>query len=88
MVEAADAIHDDLDARYQAYAEAEAYMIQHAICIPNYYDVGWCLSKINLYSQRNAMFGCQNNKMKNWETSVDGYTTEEMEAFKQAYLAE
>ncbi len=34
------------------------------------------------------MFGCQNNKMKNWETSVDGYTTEEMEAFKQAYLAE
>ena len=88
MVNAADQIHDDLDARYQAYAEAEAYLIEHAIVVPTYYDIGWCLSKINLYSQRNAMFGCQNNKMKNWETSVDGYTTEEMEAFKQAYLAE
>ena len=87
MVDAADSIHEDLDARYQAYAEAEAYLIQHAIVVPTYYDVGWCLSKINLYSQCNAMFGCQNNKMKNWETSVDGYTTEEMEQFKADFLA-
>ena len=87
MVNAADSIHEDLDARYQAYAEAEAYLIQHAIVVPTYYDVGWCLSKINLYSQCNAMFGCQNNKMKNWETSVDGYTTEEMEQFKADFLA-
>ena len=34
------------------------------------------------------MFGCQNGKMKNWETAADGYTTEEMTALKEAFLAE
>ena len=32
------------------------------------------------YSRMNAIFGCQNDKMKNWETNVNGYTTEEMAA--------
>ena len=85
MVADADAIHDDLDARYEAFAKAEAYLIQHALTIPNYYNVGWMLTKINPYSKMKAMFGIQNNKMKNWETSMDGYTSEEMEAFKEAY---
>ena len=88
LVNEADQIHDDLDARYKAYAKAEAYLIEHAIVVPTYYDVGWCLSKINLYTQRNAMFGCQNGKMKNWETAADGYTTEEMNSLKEAFLAE
>ena len=85
LVEAADAINDDLDARYEAFAKAEAYLIQHALTIPNYYNVGWILTKINPYSKMKAMYGIQNNKMKNWETSMDGYTSEEMEAFKEAY---
>ncbi len=85
LVADADAIHDDLDARYEAFAKAEAYLIQHALTIPNYYNVGWMLTKINPYSKMKAMFGIQNNKMKNWETSMDGYTSEEMEAFKEAY---
>ena len=88
LVNEADQIHDDMDARYKAYAKAEAYLIEHAIVVPTYYDVGWCLSKINLYTQRNAMFGCQNGKMKNWETAADGYTTEEMNSLKEAFLAE
>ena len=87
MVDAANQICDDLDARYQAYAEAEAYMIQHALTIPNYYNVGWCLTKINPYSKMNAMFGSQNEKMKNWETNVNGYTTEEMDAIAAEYNA-
>ena len=87
MVEAANEINDDLDARYQAFAEAEAYMIGHALCFPHYYDVGWCLTKINPYSKVNAMFGCVNGKMKNWETNANGYTTEEMEAIAAAYKA-
>ncbi len=80
MVDAANQICDDLDARYQAYAKAEAYMIQHALTIPNYYNIGWCLTKINPYSKMKAMFGIQNEKMKNWETNVNGYTAEEMAA--------
>ena len=88
LIEEADAIVDDTDARYEAFAEAEAYMIQHALVIPQYYGTGWVLTKINPYSKMNAVFGCQNDKMKNWETNADGYTTEEMEAIKAAYEAE
>ena len=77
MVEEANKIYDDLDARYAAYAKAEAYMIQHGLVIPAYYNVPWCLTKINVYSKMNAMFGIQNNKMKNWETNVNGYTSED-----------
>ena len=86
MVQEADAICDDPDARYDAYAKAEAYMISNVLVIPHSYDVRWCLTKVNPYSQKNSMYGCQNNKMKNWETKADGYTTEEIEALKKAHF--
>lgn len=85
LVEQADAIHENLDERYQAFAKAEAYLIAHALTIPNYYNIGWMLTKINPYSKMKAMFGIQNSKMKNWETSVDGYTTDEMKAMEEEY---
>ena len=87
MVEEAGKINDDLDARYAAFAKAEAYMISHALTFPNYFDVGWSLTKINPYSKMNAMFGSQNGKMKNWETKTDGYTTEEMNVIAAEYNA-
>lgn len=85
MVDAANAICDDLDARYEAYAEAEAYLIQHALTVPNYHNIGWCLTKINPYSKMKAMYGIQNEKMKNWETNANGYTTTEMEQIAAEY---
>ncbi len=77
MVEAADAIVDDMDARYAAYAKAEAYLLDHALVIPQNYSVGWVLSKVDNDSKINAMYGCTNDKMKNWDTKADGYTSEE-----------
>lgn len=85
MVRAADAITDDLDARYDKYAEAEAFMIQHAFSIPAHYDIRWELTHVNDYTKMNAMFGCQNFKYKNWETSVDAYTTEQYEEFASSF---
>ena len=82
MLEEADKITDDLDARYQAFAKAEAYLIQHGLSIPQYCGTGWCLTKIDLYSKMRAIYGCQNDKMKNWLTDSNGYTTEQMEARK------
>ena len=35
--------------------------------------------KINDYSVSHAIYGMQNAKYKNWETSVDAYTTEDYE---------
>ena len=77
LVEKADAITTDLDARYQAYAEAEAYMLDHVFVLPCNYSIGWCLSKIDNDTKIYAMYGSQNEKMKNWDTHVDGYTGEE-----------
>ena len=77
MVEEANAISDDLDARYAAYAKAEAYFLEHALTIPCYYGIGWCLTKVDNDSKMFAMYGCQNEKMKNWETNSEGYTSAE-----------
>ncbi len=77
MVEEADAITDDMDARYAAYAKAEAYMLDHALVIPYNYSVGWSLTKVDNDSKIMAMYGSVNDKMKNWKTNVNGYTSEE-----------
>ncbi len=78
MVWAADAINDDLDARYNAFAEAEAFALDNALFHPTLRSVKWCLTRINPYSKMNAMYGSVNHKMKNWETSEEAYTTEQM----------
>ena len=77
MVEAADAITDDLDARYAAYAKAEAYLLDHVLVLPCNYSIGWCLSKIDNDTKMCAMYGAQNEKIKNWATNSAGYTSEE-----------
>ena len=77
MVEAADAITTDLDARYQAYAEAEAYMLEHVFVLPCYYQVGWCLTRVDNDTKMQPMFGSVGDKMKNWGSNVNGYTSEE-----------
>ena len=85
LVNKADAINDDMDARYNAYAEAEAYMLQHALTGPAQLEVSWQLTHVNDYSRSNAMFGIMNYKYKNWETSVDAYTTEQTAKFAEEY---
>ena len=87
MVDQASQIYDDNDKRLQAFAEAEAYMIENALVIPSYYPVSLCLTKVDPYSTVNAIFAWQNGKMKNWETNADGYTTEQIEAIKVEYEA-
>lgn len=87
MVDQASQIYDDNDKRLQAFAEAEAYMIENALAIPSYYPVSLCLTKVDPYSTVNAIFAWQNDKMKNWETNADGYTTAEIEAIKAEYEA-
>ena len=87
MVDQASQIYDDNDKRLQAFAEAEAYMIENALVIPSYYPVSLCLTKIDPCSTVNAIFAWQNGKMKNWETNADGYTTAEIEAIKAEYEA-
>lgn len=85
LVNKANAITGDLDERYEAYAQAEAYMLKHAMTIPYNLDISWQLSKINDYSVSHAIYGMQNAKYKDWETSVDAYTTEDYEKFAEEF---
>ena len=87
MVNAANAIVDDMDARYEAYAEAEKYMLEHALVIPWYKNVLWQVTHVNDYSKIYAPYGIQGEKFKNWETSVDPYTTEDYAKLAEAYAA-
>lgn len=87
MVNDAKNITDDMDKRYEAYAQAEKYMMEHALCIPWYVDVHWQLTQVNDYSKIYAPYGIQTNRFVNWETSKDGYTTEQYDAFAAAYAA-
>ena len=77
LVDAANAITDDMDARYKAYAKADAYMLEHALVFPCYYQIGWCLSKVDNDTKMQPMFGSVGEKMKNWGSNVNGYTSEE-----------
>ena len=85
LVDEAAAINDDLDARYLAFAKAEAYMIEHALVIPLYLNIAWQLTHVNDYSRIYAAYGIQNNRYVNWETSKDGYTAEDYAAFAKVY---
>ena len=88
LVTEAKAIVTDTDARYAAFAKAEASMLNNALCIPCLFEVLWCLTHVNEYTKINAMYGPCNYKAVNWETRQgDGYTTEEYEAFSAAFNA-
>ena len=88
LVVAAKAITNDMDARYAAFAKAEACMLEHALVIPCSYEVGWELTKINDYTKVYSMYGMQAYRYVDWETSDTPYTTEQMEALAAAYAAE
>ncbi len=53
----ANAINDDIDARYEAFAQAEACFINHVITLPYQYEVGLQLTHVNLYSKINTLCG-------------------------------
>lgn len=84
LVNDANAIVDDLDARYAAFAKAEAYFLNHALTIPTLTSVSWQLTCANDYSKIYTAYGMQGGRYVNWETNDQIYTTEEYEAIKAA----
>ena len=60
-------------------------MLEHALTVPASFDVSWELTHINDYSTMNAIYGIQNTKYKNWETSTDAYTAEDYAAFLETW---
>jgi len=87
LVNEGRAIVDNTDARYAAFAKAEAYFLDENLIFPTVYDITWCLTHVNEYSKINAMYGPCNYKAVNWETSEEAYTTEQYDEFAAAFDA-
>mgnify|MGYP003293701069 CR=1 FL=1 len=65
LVDAARAITDDLQARYDAYTVAEAFLIDNALVIPYGYDNGgYTASRLNPFESQFAPFGISNERYK------------------------
>jgi oligopeptide transport system substrate-binding protein len=77
----------DLDERYDAFAKAEAFLLDHALVIPYNYSNYLQMTKINDYTKKYAFYGCQNGMYKNWETSTEAYTAEDYARFIEEYEA-
>ena len=65
MVEKAKAITEDLDARYEAFANAEAYLIQNALVVPLGLPVPpYIATRLNLWEGQYAPTGLSCNRLK------------------------
>ena len=65
MMEAAGQITDNNDERYAAFAEAEAYLINHAMVIPYHMSGGgYIASRLNPFEGQYAPFGGANFRYK------------------------
>ncbi|MDD6143955.1 MAG: peptide ABC transporter substrate-binding protein [bacterium] len=65
LVDAARAITDDLTARYEAFATAEAFLIEKAMIIPfGYGNGGYTASRLNPFESQFAPFGISNDRYK------------------------
>ncbi len=65
LVDAARAITDDLQARYDAYIVAESFLIENAMIIPYGYDNGgYTASRLNPFEAQFAPFGISNERYK------------------------
>jgi len=78
LVDAARAITDDLTARYEAYATAEAFLINHALLVPYGYDNGgYTASRLNPFESQFAPFGISNERYKGQKLLDDPMSTDE-----------
>ena len=81
MVQEAAQITDDLQTRYEKFADAEAYLLSKGLMLPTYTTVQWQLTCVNDYSKIQCAYGVQPARYIGWETNDQIYTTEEYAEF-------
>ena len=87
LIDAADAIKDDLDARYEAYAQADAYLVAEGIYLPQQMQLrGMLVSKIVPFTAPYGVYGiCYDYSYKYMELQNDIVTVEQYNAAKAAW---
>lgn len=83
LVDTAKAITDDMDARYEAFAAAEAFLLDHAFAIPfSISNRSYQMCNLNVFEGQYASFGMANQRYKDqhlYDTSMS------LEQFQAAY---
>lgn len=88
LYRAADAIVDDLDARYAAFAKADAYMVSRALFIPQQQQLrGYLVTKEVPFTQCYSTTGISEYKFKGLEVQEDIVTREQYETAKAEWDA-
>ncbi len=85
MIEEADAIID-LDERYEAFAQVEAYAIEHVLVIPTNGNRSLVLTNYNEYSGVPPMSESLGVRYEGLEYKEGGYTTEDYDLYERKYL--
>ena len=74
LVNAAKAITDDMDARYEAFAKAEAFLLDHAFAIPfSISNRSYQMCDLNVFEGQYASFGMASLRYKDqhlYDTSM------------------
>ena len=83
LVAAAKAITNDMDARYEAFAKAEAFLLDHAFAIPFHIsNRSYQMCNLNVFEGQYASFGLASQRYKDqhlYETSMS------LEEYQAAY---
>ncbi len=88
MLDAADAIKSDIDARYNAYAEAEAFLLSKAFITPmSFRSVTLRVTKVVPYTAPYAVAGLGGDKYKFTVVQDEVITTEQFNEAKAAWEA-
>jgi len=88
MLDAADAIKDDIDARYNAYAEAEAFLLSKAFITPmSFRSVTLRVTKVVPYTAPYSVAGLGGDKFKFTVVQDEVVTTEQFNEAKAAWEA-
>lgn len=86
MVEEANKITTDVTKRYTAFANAEAYLLEHAYFVPMTTTGGnFMVTSVNRYSK--PFTGGDSTRYVNWDVKDHAITTEEMDGYRQEWEA-
>lgn len=81
MVEEAKAITHDMDARYEAFAKAEAFLLEHGYAIPVHTSSrSYSMSKLNVFEGQYAPFGVARLRYKDQHVYDTSMSLEEYQA--------
>ena len=81
LVDAAKAITNDMDARYEAFAKAEALLLEHGFALPIHTNARYYqMSNLNVFEGQFAPFGVANLRYKDQNLYADSMSLEEWQA--------